>query len=131
MYISYEEYASMGGTADEEQFNMREPLAEIYMDDWTLNRLHDEEVAPSGNVPQSVKWAMRYLVDYVQSISEGFATSVQGKELSSFSNGVTSLGFVSAEQGQGVQAYDAAKAHIMRMLPIELCSACVSYNYAQ
>lgn len=131
MYLTYEEYTAMGGTADADTFDRLEPEAELLLDVWTLNRLHVPEAIPDG-IPSSVKVAMRRLVDYVPSIEEGYKRKANGEEVSSFSNGVNSFSFATsdASAGSGNTALDAAYDQITGMLPIELVSTCVSYNYA-
>ncbi len=129
MYLDYETYAELGGSLEEGRFAQLEPTAETILDNWTLNRLRSEEVAPDGNVPQSVHVAMRVLVDALPAIEDADQGAMSAQQLTSFSNGVTSLGFDS-ERSQGERALSNAYNAVTRVLPIELCSACTAYNHA-
>lgn len=127
-YLTYAEYQAAGGTMEEAEFSRSEALAETYMDAWTLNRLHVPEAVPEG-AESRVKAAMRVLVDYLPSIeAEGFRKA-EGQEVTSFSNGVTSLGFGSAESGKSAATLAAYRA-VVNMLPLELSSVVATYNHA-
>ena len=124
-YISYEQYKALGGGADEPEFAKREPFAESVMDSVTLNRLKD---------PRSLKgdadvWQRAFvtLIESVPSILDGFDGSKS--PVTSFSNGIDSFSFANAETGTN-PALESAKAQLSLMLPVELISADVSYNYA-
>ena len=129
VYLDYGTYAELGGALEEERFDQLEPTAEVILDNWTLNRLRSEEVAPDGNVAQSVHVAMRILVDALPSIEEADRSAMSAQQLTGFSNGITSLDFAS-ERGQGERALSSAYNAVTRVLPIELCSTCTAYNHA-
>ena len=61
MYLSYEEYQSMGGTLDETAFNEIAYEAQSQIDWWTFNRLQSEET-----IPDAVKKCMYKLIKLIQ-----------------------------------------------------------------
>ena len=58
MYLTYEEYTTMGGTLSETAFNNIEFQAETYIDWYTFNRLHGET-----ELPERVKRCMYAIID--------------------------------------------------------------------
>lgn len=134
MYLTYEDYKAMGGTLDETTFNGYEAIAEVYMDNWTLNRLHSEQVQADMKqlgYDRSVKAAMFSLVGDVPSIQKSLKARADGSEVTSFSNGVNSFSFGGSSAASGMtSAESVAYANVVAMLPIDLTSACVSFNHA-
>lgn len=135
MYLTYERYKQLGGTLTQEGFGKAEPIAELYMNHWTLNRLKSERVImdlKAAGDYESVERAMAYLADEVEGLRKSRKSKADGAEVTSFSNGVNSFSFGGAGSSTEVTAAEAS-AHYMvcAMLPIELVSACVSYNDAR
>lgn len=154
-YLSYPTYKSLGGQLDEEAFAVSINYAESLLDVWTLNRLAGEtftlqavmdgfaftedrglsfpyEVTADGmnqTVPRSVQMAVTVITDNVPTIRQAFQATAEGQQLTSFSNGVTSLGF-SASKSQGETAVQAVYDQVCLLLPIDYISACVYYNGA-
>ena len=58
MYLTYEEYTTMGGTLSEAAFNNIEFQAETYIDWYTFNRLQNET-----ELPYRVKQCMFAIID--------------------------------------------------------------------
>lgn len=111
MYLTYDKYQEMGGTMPEAEYPMAERRARALLDDWTLGRVKRLET-----VPEEVELAMYEIVDRL-----GDAYEVNN--VSSFGNGVNSIGFTSASD-QRAELFDLVQA----ILPIELISAAVHYN---
>lgn len=135
MYITYKDYQDSGGELDEAAFNDALPFAEILLDHWTLNRLKSERV--KADLMQLDEWprvvsALCALVDKAQGIKAAESTLADGAAVTSFSNGVNSFSFgASANASAGVtDAENVAYHDILRMLPVSVTSACVSYNDA-
>lgn len=120
-YITFEQYQALGGSLSQEGFDRAEPFAESVLDNATLNRLKDER-SEKGD-PSAVLRAMAILIERADSIREGFA----GSKVTSFSNGVDSFSFADTA---GNDALSSTLAEVSLILPVELISADVSYNYA-
>lgn len=134
MYVTYEEYRELGGALDEKSFAAAEPRAEMLLDGWTLNRLKSERVVADleqmGEY-QKVKVAMAWLVDQMQGIEKARKAKAEGTEVTSFNNGVNSFSFGGGASSEETAAEASAYHEVCRMLPVELVSACVSYNDAR
>lgn len=131
MYLTFDEYQSMGGTLTETEFNGAEAYAEVLLDSMTLNRLKNDQAVKPDGYEKAVKAAMMVLVQRVPEIKEAFSASATGSTVTSYSNGVDSFSFggsanSTAENPALTAAYDEAAL----LLPVELVSACVSYNGA-
>lgn len=57
MYLTYEQYQTMGGTLDESTFNDYEYEAETFVDWYTFNRLQGED-----NLPEAVLKCVYHLI---------------------------------------------------------------------
>lgn len=134
MYVTYEEYRELGGALDEKSFAAAEPRAEMLLDGWTLNRLKSERVVADleqmGEY-QKVKVATAWLVDQMQGIEKARKAKSEGTEVTSFNNGVNSFSFGGGASSEATAAEASAYHEVCRMLPVELVSACVSYNDAR
>lgn len=134
MYVTYEEYRELGGALDEKSFAAAEPRAEMLLDGWTLNRLKSERVVADleqmGEY-KKVKVAMAWLVDQMQGIEKARKAKSEGTEVTSFNNGVNSFSFGGGASSEATAAEASAYHEVCRMLPVELVSACVSYNDAR
>ena len=88
MYLTYDEYKSMGGTLDVTTFTTYEYDAEVEVNNKTFNRLRNEET-----IPEEVKRCMYKLIELVCTKSKLFANEQEGRgyQLASQSNdGVSS-----------------------------------------
>lgn len=107
MYLDYATYQTLTLNAMPElEFNFYEPNAETYLDQWTQNRVRLLET-----IPASVQQVMAYLVDGIKGLD--------GEQVKSYSNGVDSWTF--SDKDEIAKLYSMA----VRILPIELISACV------
>ena len=90
MYLTYDEYKSMGGTLEETAFVDHEREAEMTIDWETFNRLHEEE-----EIPQAVKTCMYMLMKLVQKKSElMYANAENGEaQITSQSNDGVSISY--------------------------------------
>ena len=88
MYLSYEEYQSMGGALDEAAFNEIAYEAQSQIDWWTFGRLQKEET-----LPEAVKKCMYKLIKLIQAQQD--ATGISGD-----SSGVT--GTIASQSNDGV-----------------------------
>lgn len=134
MYVTYEEYQQAGGNLTEAEFDVQEPRAEIMLDGWTLNRLKEQSVVDdlkSTGDWRSVVIALSWLTDQMQGIEKARKAKADGAEVTSFNNGVNSFSFGGGSSEDSTAAESSAYHEVVRMLPVELVSACVSYNHAR
>lgn len=132
--LGYDTYRAKGGELDEQAFAKIEPRMEVYLNGWTLNRLKSAEVVADlkdrdmwGEVETCAVW----LTDRMQGIEDARAAKANGQEVTSFNNGVNSFSFGGSSDSTATAAEQSAYREICRMLPVELVSACVSYNDAR
>lgn len=92
MYLSYEEYQSMGGTLDEATFNDYEFEAEALVNWYTFNRLKGD-----STFPEELKRLMKYLINLAQSkagiLSAGGSGDDSTKAIASQSNDGVSISY--------------------------------------
>lgn len=134
MYVTYGEYQQAGGKLTEAEFDVQEPRAEIMLDGWTLNRLKEQSVVDDLKAIgdwRSVVIALSWLTDQMQSIENARKAKADGAEVTSFNNGVNSFSFGGGASSETTDAESSAYHEVVRMLPVELVSACVSYNNAR
>lgn len=133
-YVTYEEYAMLGGKLAEADFDIWEPRAEVMLDGWTLNRLKEQTVIDYLKAMgdwRSVVIAMCWLTDQMQGIEKARKAKADGAEVTSFNNGVNSFSFGVGSSEDSTAAESSAYHEMVRILPVELVSACVSYNHAR
>lgn len=134
MYVTYEEYQKAGGKLTEAEFDVQEPRAEIMLDGWTLNRLKEQSVVDDLKATgdwRSVVIALSWLTDQMQGIEKARKAKADGAEVTSFNNGVNSFSFGGGSSSETTAAESSAYHDVVRILPVELVSACVSYNNAR
>lgn len=133
-YLEYETYRAHGGTLNEEGFSKWEPRAEILFDSWTLNRMQSAKVVADlkqlGSYDKTLT-ALSWLTDQCEGIDSANAAKAKGQEVKSFNNGVNSFSFGDSAESVETAAEAVAFRQVVKMLPVELCSACVSYNDAR
>ena len=133
MYLTFEEYKQLGGKLDEATFAGYEAKSEVVLDNWTLNRLHNAQVqADLEQTGQNdkVKAVMAMLVDAMPSIEKARKSKADGTEVTSFNNGVNSFSFGGSQSVATNSAEQEAYRQACILLPVELVSACVSFNHA-
>ena len=124
-YITYAEYSTMTlSPVTEAQFAVLEPEAELTLDDWTLDRLHDVD-----EVPDSAKRVMAMIIDGKYEMYDGSKKLLNGESVKSYSNSITSLTFDTPYSGS-VEEYEASMTRRMydkavTMLPTWLSSRVV------
>lgn len=122
MYIDFQTYRQLGGRIDDqEEFNAWETVAEDFIDAWTLDRLQVVDWSPWQD---KVHRVMVRLVDNAERMQDEAAS----RQLTSFSNGQDTYGFRN-DGGEG-EMCRACYLFTVRALPIELVSACATYNHA-
>lgn len=95
-YIEYAEYRQLGGTLDEPTFNYILPEAQIKIDYFTSNRLHDVT-----SIYDEVKLLVVRIIDFLSATKSCVNDSQVG--LSSYSNGIESFGFNNASDTEEVK----------------------------
>lgn len=123
-YIDYQTYVALGGQLTEDAFDAAYPWARSWLDALTLGRLRAGVPSAWSN---EVELAMAALVDATPTIRAEQA----GQVVSSFSNGQDSFGFVTAAAEAGMSpTYASVADYVVRLLPVELVSACAAHNGA-
>lgn len=110
-YLTYEQYVSSGGTAEESAFPVLERLARAKLDYWTQNRI--TEITPD------IHLCMALIVDALAEVRESQAGTV-----SSFSNDGVSVNLnkpVRTESEIMSSVYD----QVVEILPVELVSVVI------
>nr|DAM29443.1 MAG TPA: Head Tail Connector Protein [Caudoviricetes sp.] len=133
-YVTYEEYQQAGGKLTEAEFDVQEPRAEVMLDGWTMNRLKEQSVVDDLKAMgdwRSVVIAVCWLTDQMQGIEKARKAKADGAEVTSFNNGVNSFSFGGGSSSDATAAESSAYHEVVRILPVELVSACVSYNNAR
>ena len=134
MYLDYDAYRGMWGTIPEETYGDYESEAEMMLDHWTLGRLHSEQVVSdlkSQGLYGSVGYAMKAIIDRLDSIHKARQSLADGTVVTSFSNGVDSFGFGGDSSASSVTAAEReCMERVMELLPVDLASACVGFNGA-
>lgn len=109
MYLTYEEYATWGGTLDVPEFELAELEARLLIDRITFGRLKDEE---EEDIPEAVKFTMFKLIKLLQeqqelavspTLSDGESTATTG--IASQSNDGVSISYniISASELYGLK----------------------------
>lgn len=133
-YLDYETYKAHGGTLDEDGFGRWEPSAEVLFDEWTLSRMRSPEVVADlkqlGEYDRALN-ALSWLTDRMEGIGKAETAKADGQEVKSFNNGVNSFSFGDSASGTQTAAEAVAYRVVSRMLPVDLCSACVTFNHAR
>lgn len=109
MYLTYEEYSSLGGKAPESDFQRLELLAEKRLNYWTMDRITEPD--------DDIRLCMTLIVDAEYSEQSG------EHDVSSFSNDGVSVSFADAQTNQ--QKWNSVYDRIVEILPVELVSVCV------
>lgn len=121
MYLTYGDYAALGGTVAEDAFAAAEAEAELWLDEVTMGRVADM----AEPYPAYVSRAMAYLVDHAAAIRSGEEAAAGGDTVKQFSNGVDSFQFVTGSDAAYNAAWEVAKARVCAILPISLISKAV------
>lgn len=113
MYLSYEDYAAMGGKLpDGQEYENAERRARALLDAWTLDRIKRLD-----EIPGEVELAMFEVIERIGPAFDG------NGGVSSFSNGVNTVSFNASADVRG-ELYDLVTA----ILPVDLISAAVSFD---
>lgn len=117
MYVSYLDYQRFShNPIIEVEYEKDAPYADAYIDNWTLGRV-GKAVKNLEELPESVKMVYALIVESINDINSS------GGQVSSFSNGVDSYSF---DTSQSVES--RVREAVINLLPVEWCSACVSYE---
>lgn len=109
MYLTFAEYKSLSGKAEESDFPRLELLARKRLDYWTQNRITEPD--------DDVKLCMTIIIDRLDDDQNG------EQDVSSVSNDGVSMSFVDAKTQE--QKWSDVYDRVVEILPIELVSLCV------
>lgn len=121
MYLTYEEYAEMGGTVDAAIYPRFEMKARRLIDFETHNRLTGE-----NPIRESVRYCMYELIQMLY--ADESAAGGSGREIASISNDGVSVAYADAQNGAG--ATGRYMNHIRTWLAGELSANGVALLYA-
>ena len=107
MYLTYEEYQSMGGTLDSTSYENFEFEAEALINWYTFNRLKNDTV-----FPEAVKRLMKYLIDLAQERAQLLSAGGSGDSESTTSAAIASQ----SNDGVSVSYNVMSAAQIMESL---------------
>lgn len=106
MYLTFEEYKELGGTADQTSFTPLELQARYKLDYWTFNRITEPD--------ERVKLCMRLIIDVLYEIQNNII------DVSSFSNDGVSVTLANAKTDD--QKMNDVYSRVVEILPVELVS---------
>lgn len=106
MYLTYEEYKELGGTADQPSFASLELQARYKLDYWTMNRITEPD--------ERVKLCMCLIIDVLYEIQSNII------DASSFSNDGVSVTLANAKTDD--QKINDVYSRVVEILPVELVS---------
>lgn len=109
MYLTYEEYSSLGGKAPESEFQRLELLAEKRLNYWTMDRITEPD--------DDIRLCMTLIVDQEYDDVSGVF------DVSSFGNDGVSVSLADAQTKD--QKWASVYDRIVEILPVELVSVCV------
>lgn len=109
MYLTYEEYSSLGGKAPESDFSRLELLSEKRLNYWTMDRITEPD--------DDIKLCMMLIVDQEYDDASGVF------DVSSFGNDGVSVSLADAQTKD--QKWASVYDRIVEILPVELVSVCV------
>lgn len=101
MYLTYEEYISMGGVLSEAAFRPLSIAADAEIDYYTFGRLKQD-----GAYSDKVKWCCYQLIDILQTKQSGMDTG--NKQLTSASNDGISESYSTNSAADMAMLYDSA-----------------------
>lgn len=108
-YLTYQEYRSIGGTADESAFPLLERQARARLDYWTQGRIDD--------VDDDIRLCITLIVNALDSVQRS------EQAVTSFSNDGVSVSFGSRKTGE--EAMSSVYGQVAEILPVELISAVI------
>lgn len=109
MYLTYEEYKEMGGTAEQSSFTILEMQAEYKLNYWTLDRITEAD--------EKIKLCMTLLIDALAEVQNGES------DVSSFSNDGVSVTLADAKTSE--QKLQSVYRRVVEILPVELVSVVI------
>lgn len=108
-YLTYDQYISSGGTAEESAFPLLERRARAKLDYWTQNRIKD--------VDDDIQLCMVLIINALDTIAEG------EQAVSSFSNDGVSVSMESRRTEE--EALASVYGQVVEILPVELVSVVI------
>ena len=112
-YLTYQQYVSNGGTAEESAFPVLERRARAKLDYWTQDRIRD--------VDCDIMLCMTLIVNALDNAQK----NSQGGAVSSFSNDGVSVSFDTQRMKTEEDAMASVYDQIVEILPVELVSVVI------
>lgn len=114
IYLSYDNYKSLGGDIDEIQYPILERLARKKLDNWTLNRISEIK-----DITDDIRLAMFLIINQLKDGKK------EEKEIASVSNDGVSITYSNSSK-TSEQKENELYEKIIEILPLELISICVN-----
>ena len=118
MYLTYEEYMGMGGSAPESAFPRLEAKARARLDLLTFGR-----IACENPVRENVRFCMFDMINAVEA-DENLGATAAGREIASMSNDGVSVSFVSGGGASGAKTASSRYAAIAKAWLANEVAAC-------
>lgn len=117
MYVDYLTYQRFThNPLVEDEYNVAAAYADAFIDNLTLGRV-GKAVSKGEDLPEVVQMVYSKIIELTEDLMD------PSDDISSFSNGVDSYTFNASKSVQ-----EKAAAIAAQLLPVEWCSACVSYE---
>lgn len=112
-YLTYEQYASDGGTADLSAYPLLERRARAKLDYWTQNRITD--------VDCDIQLCMTLIINALDDVRK----ASQGGAVNSFSNDGVSVNLSAPQIRTEEEAMSSVYDQIVEILPVDLVSVVI------
>lgn len=112
-YLTYQQYVSIGGTAELSAFPLLELRARAKLDYWTQGRIKDADC--------DIRLCMTLIINALDSAQK----NAQGGIVSSFSNDGVSVNFATTTVKTEEEAMASVYDQVVEILPVELVSAVI------
>lgn len=113
-YLTYQQYVSLGGTAERSAFPLMECRARVKLDYWTQGRIKD--------VDCEIMLCMTLIINALDSVQK----ASQSGTVSSFSNDGVSVSYATPQVKTEGEAMASVYDQIVEILPVELVSVVIS-----
>lgn len=113
-YLTYQQYLSLGGTAELSAFPLLERRARAKLDYWTMDRIKE--------VNDDIRLCMTLIINALDSVQK----SGQGGTVGSFSNDGVSVSYVAPQTKTEEEAMASVYDQVVEILPVALVSVVIA-----
>lgn len=116
-YLTYQQYASNGGTAELSAFPLLERRARAKLDYWTQGRIRC--------VDSDIQLCMVLIINALDSVQDS------GQEVTSFNNDGVSVSLSSPNRKTEEEVMSSVYDQVVEILPVELVSVAINYEISK